>query len=230
MQTVHDEFMAQFGRHFTIRKVGAERGAAPAAHLNPAPSCKPKGSLAPALRPLFHFQVPTGKMDPNYQHPLIHIYLLKRRKEPLQDGEAAGAEADAQGAAAGEDGAGAAAGQQAATAAEEQTAAAAGEQTAAAGVAAAGGGCAADAAQPAGLPAAAESTPSISGPEPSSQAVAEDDEERLQAGSNGSGSGEGSSSERSAQYQQQFQTRRQGAMLARLLKDVKLGGGSEQPS
>lgn len=185
--------------------------------------------MFPFLRPLFRFQVPIGKMDPNYQHPLIHIYLLKRRKEPLQDGEAAGAEADGQGAAAGEDGAGAAAGQQAVVAAEEQAAAAAEEQTAAAGVAAAGG-CAADAALPADSQAAAESTLGSSQTEPSSQAVAEDAEEHLQAGSSGSGSCEDSSSERSAQYQQQFQTRRQGAMLARLLKDVKLGGGSEQPS
>lgn len=44
-QAVHDIFMEQFGRHFTIRRVQA------------------------------------GKMDPNYQHPLIHIYLLKRRKQ-----------------------------------------------------------------------------------------------------------------------------------------------------
>jgi len=47
-------------------------------------------------------QVPTGKMDPNYQHPLIHIYLLKRRKEPLPEGEAAAAEAAAAEAAAGD--------------------------------------------------------------------------------------------------------------------------------
>lgn len=48
-QAVHDIFMHQFGQHFTIRKVQM------------------------------------GKMDPNYQHPLIHIYLLKKRKQALED-------------------------------------------------------------------------------------------------------------------------------------------------
>lgn len=43
-QTVHDEFMKQFGCLFNIRKV------------------------------------PSAKMDKNYRHPLIHIYILKLKK------------------------------------------------------------------------------------------------------------------------------------------------------
>ncbi|KAI7837928.1 hypothetical protein COHA_008234 [Chlorella ohadii] len=184
--TVHDEFMAQFGRHFTIRKV------------------------------------PTGKMDPNYQHPLIHIYLLKRRKEPLPEGEAAAAEAaaaeadDAQGAAA------------AAAQGAAEVAAAAGEQAAEDGTAAAGepaeaaaaGSSAEDAEQHAGLQGA-DGEQSSSSQVGSDQADAEGASEQLQAGE-----GSGGSSEKAAVYQQQFQTRRQGAMLARLLKDVKIGGSN----
>ncbi|KAI3426281.1 hypothetical protein D9Q98_008654 [Chlorella vulgaris] len=32
-------------------------------------------------------KVALGKMDPNFQHPLIHIYLLKRRKQALEEGQ-----------------------------------------------------------------------------------------------------------------------------------------------
>ncbi|PRW45241.1 hypothetical protein C2E21_6339 [Chlorella sorokiniana] len=191
-QTVHDEFMAQFGRHFTIRKVAA------------------------------------GKMDANYQHPLIHIYLLKRRKEPLQDGDtSAAAEEGADAAAATTaDAVADAAGQQAAGAAAEPATAGQGDADvpgpAAAAVAA--GSSSSGAAQSVGLQAAAEGEPGSSQPG-GSQGGAEEAAQQLQAGTATSPSGR--SSERAAAYQQQFQTRRQGAMLARLLKDVKLGGGSE---
>jgi 3-oxoacyl-ACP reductase-like protein len=36
---------------------------------------------------LLPLQVALGKMDPNFQHPLIHIYLLKRRKQALEEGQ-----------------------------------------------------------------------------------------------------------------------------------------------
>ena len=44
-QSVHDVFMQEFSKHFTVKKV------------------------------------PMNKMAAEYQHPLIHIYLLKRKKE-----------------------------------------------------------------------------------------------------------------------------------------------------
>lgn len=59
-QSVHDIFMAEFSRHFTVKKV------------------------------------PMSRMDPDYQHPLIHIYIMKRKKivQPSSGGSAREAEAD----------------------------------------------------------------------------------------------------------------------------------------
>lgn len=55
-QTVNDIFMAEFSRHFSIKKV------------------------------------PMNKMESEYQHPLIHIYIMKRLKKKGGTGGAAGAE------------------------------------------------------------------------------------------------------------------------------------------
>lgn len=223
--------MTAFGQHFTIRKAGARHGwalplplgagTARAAAWNGSlalqhailglrlsllSQCPPRPALHWASRTLTQLrmlccavQVPVNKMDPNYSHPLIHIYLLKRRKQPLEP-EAAAAEAAAEaeaavagGGAAGEEG-GAAAGE------EAQGAAAAGAEA---------GGAVQQAA------AAAEeqqgSSAGSSGGEGEPAALPLD----------GSGSGDPA---RAARSQEQFKTRRQGAMLAKMFKDVKLDG------
>lgn len=153
-----------------------------------------------------HAQVPVGKQHDDYNHPLIHIYLLKRRKQPLEEGGAAADEAaladepaDAAGAgAAGEPGALAPAAGAAGSAAEGQPQqageAAVGEQPQAA--AAAGG--------------EAEGSPS-------DQAAGEAQHPPAPASSGGAVAS-------SDKLKEQFQTRRQGAMLARALARMDVKG------
>jgi hypothetical protein len=154
-------------------------------------------------------QVPVNKMDPNYQHPLIHIYLLKRRKQPLDGASAAEVPADqdvAQGASCGEasqatEGEQMAARQTAASepaAAQQRTAAAEEAQLAAAGAV-----------------VKLQSPPTDAGQ--LAQAGSSDNDEGSCGGRECGDAGGGAS--RSAL---QFQTRREGSMLARQLRDVKL--------
>ncbi|KAL4448418.1 hypothetical protein ABPG75_005637 [Micractinium tetrahymenae] len=141
-------------------------------------------------------KVQAGKMDPNYQHPLIHIYLLKRRKQPL-----AGAGSEAEGAVAAAEAAEEAAegdeAEELRAAAGSCAAAAAAAQAEAAGPAAAEGGGAADGdGEPTAAAEAGGASSEGGKPEPQTQAA--------------------------ARSQQQFQTRREGSMLARMLAEVKI--------
>lgn len=148
------------------------------------------GEEFPAHVPL---QVQAGKMDPNYQHPLIHIYLLKRRKQAAgEEGSATGPTAEA------------------AAAAPEEPEAGQVQEDAARNSAAASGSAAQ--AQAAAAEVAEGGAAGGEGEEGGAEAV---------EGSCGGG-GSSPESEVSARSQQQFKTRREGSMLARMLAEVKI--------
>ncbi|PSC70389.1 lysine methyltransferase METTL21D isoform X1 [Micractinium conductrix] len=162
-QTVHDEFMLQFGRHFAIRKV------------------------------------PANKQDQNYQHTLIHIYLLKRRKVPLgEEGAAGEAAGDAAGEETAEGAAEGAAGVAAEGAAEDAGDGEAEAAGAAQRVAMAAGGSLGEAAAAASEAAAGAGAASDAGAAPA---------------------GEAEAAQRSSEL---FQARRQGNALVRALAEVQL--------
>lgn len=138
-------------------------------------------------------KVQAGKMDPNYQHPLIHIYLLKRRKQAAgEEGSATGPTAEA------------------AAAAPEEPEAGQVQEDAARNSAAASGSAAQ--AQAAAAEVAEGGAAGGEGEEGGAEAV---------EGSCGGG-GSSPESEVSARSQQQFKTRREGSMLARMLAEVKI--------
>ncbi|EFN56375.1 hypothetical protein CHLNCDRAFT_144895 [Chlorella variabilis] len=144
-------------------------------------------------------KVAPNKMDANYQHPLIHIYLLKRRKQPLAE---AGVEAAAaEGAAATEDGQAAA--------------------QRAGGVAGVVGGVAEGEQQDAEVGAVEEEDPlAAAAAAAAAAAVAAAGAAAAAVEEGAGGREEGAAS--SGSSAERFQTRRQGAMLARVLKDIKL--------
>lgn len=159
-------------------------------------------------------QVQAGKMDPNYQHPLIHIYLLKRRKPAAGEaGSEAGDAAAAAAAAVAEAGAEEAQGIAGSSAAAAEPGA---EQTQGAACSGAGSGAAESRISPQGGATAAEAAQGgAAGGEGGSDLVAPDEA--------CSGDGEHNpGSEASARSEQQFKTRREGSMLARVLAEVKI--------
>lgn len=205
-QAVHDIFMEQFGRHFTIRRVRLPRklsllapGRLPYPALPSrcsAPCAQPEREchLIDLLVPITvppKLQVQAGKMDPNYQHPLIHIYLLKRRKQVAGE---AGSEA----------------GDPLAAAEATDCAEAEGDPAPADSSAAVGGGDVQG--ETAAVPHAEGGATGGKG----ESRAAEAGEERTEGGEPSTGG------EAAARSQQQFKTRREGSMLARMLAEVKI--------
>jgi hypothetical protein len=137
-------------------------------------------------------KVAPSKMDPNFQHPLIHIYLLKRRKQPLEAGAAveAGGEAEEVGPA------GAQATEPAAEAQRE---------------AADAGGPVARLEQSLAVPSGAAGSEAEGGAATESGGA-----------EGPGGSEVAVNPRKPQIYEQQFETRREASMLARTLKDVEL--------
>ncbi|KAL4438246.1 hypothetical protein ABPG77_010607 [Micractinium sp. CCAP 211/92] len=159
-------------------------------------------------------KVQSGKMDPNYQHPLIHIYLLKRRKPAA--GEAGSEAGDVEAAAAAAVAEAGAEEAQAIAGSSAAVAEAGAEQVQGAAGSGAGGGAAASRSSLQGGATAAEAAQGgAAGGEGGSDLVAPDEAR--------SGDGEPNpGSEASARSEQQFKTRREGSMLARMLAEVKI--------
>ena len=188
-----------------------------------AATCGTLGSRPPSPEP----QVPVGKQHENYNHPLIHIYLLKRRKQPLGAEAEAGSEAGST-----EAGEGAAAvteageGAAAVTEAGEGAAAVTEAGEGAAAVTEAGDGAAAVAAAGEGAAAAAGGGAALPGEVESARLAEADAAAAAGGGSEGDeeppsppAGGEAASGDKHAD---QFQTRRMGVMLAKSLKHVTI--------
>ena len=174
-------------------------GSSPAQHNTRVRACaRPQQqSSRPPPRPLP--QVPANKQDQNYQHTLIHIYLLKRRKVPLgEEGAAGEAAGDAAGEETAEGAAEGAAGVAAEGAAEDAGDGEAEAAGAAQRVAMAAGGSLGEAAAAASEAAAGAGAASDAGAAPA---------------------GEAEAAQRSSEL---FQARRQGNALVRALAEVQL--------